>query len=110
MFNEPPFEIQATSPWYPDAVLGTFALSLWTPERLLTIADRHHAPFSKGFVSGVEQEILLMKVTDHAWPIVCMARRIGYVAAIQLGEHYTEAYEWLRWDIPRFRIGLRPAI
>ena len=61
-------------------------------------------------VAGEERDILLMKVTDHEWPIVCMARRVGYVAAIQLGEHYQETYEWLRWDIPRFRIGLRPAI
>ena len=107
----PPFEIQVTSPAYPDAVIGTFALALWTPERLLSIANRHHAPFSKGFVAGVEyEELLFMLVTDHEWPLVCLPKRIGYVAAIQLGEHYEQTYKWLRWDIPRFRIGLRPAI
>ena len=107
MFNEPPFEIQATTPVYPDAVMGMFGLALWTPERLISIARRHKAPFSQGFVDGVQTDILLMLVTDHEWPIVCMERRIGYVVAIKLGEHYRDAYRWCKNDIYRIKIRLR---
>ncbi len=108
MLNDPPMEIQASSAAYPDAIIGTFAYGLWTPERMIKLAARHAAPFSKGYIAGVEHDILLMLVTEHEWPIVCTPRKIGYVAAIQLGEHYREAYRWLRMDIPRISIRLRP--
>jgi hypothetical protein len=107
LFNQPPMEIQATSPAYPDAIIGTFAYALWTPERLISIAARHVAPFSKGYVAGVQHDILLMLVTEHEWPLVCVPQRIGYFGAIQLGEHYRAAYKWLRMDIPRISIRLR---
>lgn len=107
VFNDPPLEIQATTPVYPDAIMGMFAYALWTPERLLTIANRHMAPFSKGFVAGEETEILLMLVTEHEWPIVCIRRKIGYVVAIKLGEHYLDAYRWCKKDIYRIKIRLR---